>query len=110
MWKDVLTLLFYSALGLVTLLATRRAKRLHDEWKQLKQEMKAEEGFVGVVSGLEALVGEEVTVFTDMRPSGKVQTADGRIVEATLKFGGFASKGDKLRVISAEQGRVYCSI
>ena len=43
MWKDVLTLLFYSGLGLVTLLATRRAKRLHDEWKQLKQEMKAEE-------------------------------------------------------------------
>ena len=43
MWKDVLTLLFYSGLGLVTLLATRRAKRLHDEWKQLKQEMKTEE-------------------------------------------------------------------
>ena len=30
MWKDVLTLLFCSGLGLVTLLATRRAKRLHD--------------------------------------------------------------------------------
>ena len=74
----------------------------------LRQEMKAEEGFVGVVSGLETLVGEEVTVFTDLRPSGKVQTADGKIVEATLKFGGFASKGQVLRVISAEQGRVYC--
>ena len=74
----------------------------------LRQEMKAEEGFVGVVSGLETLVGEEVTVFTDLRPSGKVQTADGKIVEATLKFGGFASKGEKLKVLSAEQGRVYC--
>ena len=74
----------------------------------LRQEMKAEEGFVGVVSGLEILVGEYVTVFTDLRPSGKVQTADGKIVEATLKFGGFASKGETLRVISAEQGRVYC--
>ena len=74
----------------------------------LRQEMKAEEGFTGVVSGLESLVGETVTVFTDMRPGGKVKTADGRIVEATLKFGGFASKGETLKVLSAEQGRLYC--
>ena len=74
----------------------------------LRQEMKAEEGFTGVVSGLESLVGESVTVFTDMRPGGKVKTADGRIHEATLKFGGFASKGETLKVLSAEQGRLYC--
>ena len=43
MWQDVLSLLFYSALGLVTLLVTRRAKRLHDEWKQIKQEMKEQQ-------------------------------------------------------------------
>ena len=74
----------------------------------LRQEMKAEDGFTGVVSGLDILVGETVTVFTDMRPGGKVKTADGRILEATLKFGGFASKGETLKVISAEQGRLYC--
>ena len=74
----------------------------------LRQEMKSEEGFTGVVSGLESLVGETVTVFTDLRPGGKVMTADGRIVEATLRFGGFASKGDSLKVVSAEQGRLYC--
>ena len=74
----------------------------------LRQEMKASEGFTGVVSGLETLVGETVEVFTDMRPSGKVKTSDGRILEATLKFGGFASKGQPLKVLSAEQGRVYC--
>ena len=74
----------------------------------LRQEMKAEDGFTGVVSGLDSLVGETVTVFTDMRPGGKVKTADGRILEATLKFGGFASKGETLKVLSAEQGRVYC--
>ncbi|MBQ8838967.1 MAG: nodulation protein NfeD, partial [Bacteroidales bacterium] len=74
----------------------------------LRQEMKAEEGFTGVVSGLESLVGAEVVVFTDMRPGGKVKTEDGRIVEATLKFGGFASKGETLKVLSAEQGRLYC--
>lgn len=74
----------------------------------LREEMKASEGYTGVVSGLEGLVGEEVTVFTDMRPSGKVMTEDGRIHEATLKYGGFASKGEKLTVLSSEQGRLYC--
>ena len=74
----------------------------------LRQEMKADEGFTGVVSGLESLVGEPVVVFTDMRPGGKVKTTDGRILEATLKFGGFAVKGETLKVLSAEQGRLYC--
>lgn len=74
----------------------------------LRQEMKADDGFTGVVSGLESLVGETVIVFTDLRPGGKVRTDDGKIIEATLKFGGFASKGESLKVISAEQGRVYC--
>ena len=75
----------------------------------LRQEMKADEGFTGVVTGLEAFVGETVTVFTDLRPSGKVITKDGRIYEATLKYGGFASKGETLKVLNAEQGRLYCS-
>ena len=74
----------------------------------LRQEMRAEDGFTGVVSGLEDLVGDNVTVFTDMRPGGKVRTEDGRIIEASLKFGGFASKGDTLKVLAAEQGRLYC--
>ena len=74
----------------------------------LRQSLTAEEGFTGVVSGLESLVGDPVVVFTDMRPSGKVKTTDGRILEAVLKFGGFASKGETLKVLSAEQGRLYC--
>ena len=76
----------------------------------LRQEMKADEGFTGVVSGLEGLVGSTVTVFSDMRPGGKVQSEDGRIHEATLKFGGFAVKGTHLKVVSAEQGRLYCEV
>ena len=74
----------------------------------LRQEMKADEGYTGVVSGLDYLVGEPVVVFTDMRPGGKVKTKDGRIYEATLKFGGYAAKGETLKVLSAEQGRLYC--
>lgn len=74
----------------------------------LRQEMKADEGFTGVVSGLEIYIGQTVTVFADMRPSGKVKTSDGKIHEAALKFGGFASKGEVLKVLQAEQGRLYC--
>lgn len=74
----------------------------------LRQELKAEEGFTGVESGLDIYIGQSVTVFTDMRPGGKVMTSDGRIIEATLKFGGFAIKGNILTVLSAEQGRLYC--
>ena len=74
----------------------------------LREEMKASDGYTGVVSGLEDMIGMEVTVFTDMRPSGKVISADGKIHEATMRFGGFASKGEVLKVIAAEQGRLYC--
>ena len=74
----------------------------------LRKEMKKEEGFTGVVSGLEYLIGASVTVYSDMRPGGKVQSDDGRIHEATLKFGGFAAKGTRLKVLYVEQGRLYC--
>ena len=74
----------------------------------LRQSLTSEEGYTGVVSGLDYLVGEPVVVHTDMRPSGKVKSSDGKIYEATLKFGGFANKGETLKVLSAEQGRLYC--
>jgi len=73
----------------------------------LRQEMKAEDGFTGVVSGLEHLIGEELTVFADLKPAGKVKAADGRVYEAILAFGGYAEKGSPVRVIRAEQGRLY---
>ena len=74
----------------------------------LRQELKAEDGFTGVQSGMKHLVGEPVVVLTDMRPSGKVKTTEGKIIEASLKFGGYAMKGETLKVISVEQGRLYC--
>lgn len=74
----------------------------------LRQTLDAESGFTGVVSGLEHYVNEYVTAFTDLHPSGKVMDKDGHILEATLKYGGYVSKGDKVKVVSAEQGRLYC--
>jgi membrane-bound serine protease (ClpP class) len=74
----------------------------------LRQEMKAEEGFTGVVSGLETLVGKEVIVMTDLHPGGKVTGPDGKMYEAMLRYGGYATKGETLTVVSTEQGRLYC--
>ena len=58
----------------------------------LRQEMKASEGFTGVVSGLEHFIGDELEVFADLKPSGKVKGTDGRVYEAILAFGGYAEK------------------
>ena len=74
----------------------------------LRQSLNAEDGFTAVASGLETYVGEKVVVFTDMRPGGKVMTEDGHINEAMLKYGGYAKKVEPLKVLSAEQGRLYC--
>lgn len=74
----------------------------------LREEMSATEGYSGVVMGLDTLVGQKVTVLSDLKPSGKVRAADGQIYEAILQTGGYASKGEVLTVVSAEQGRLYC--
>lgn len=106
-------------LGIVVLSATAAifgsvwiVRKLYDtrsfDHIALRQEMKAEDGYTSVASGLESVVGQSVTVFTDMRPGGKVLTSDGRIHEANLKYGGYASKGEILKVTSTEQGRLYC--
>lgn len=76
----------------------------------LRQEMKAEDGFTGVATGLDHLVGETVTVFADLKPSGKVMSVDGHIHEAVLAFGGYAEKGSPVKVLRTEQGRLYCEI
>ena len=74
----------------------------------LRDEMSASEGYSGVVMGLEVLIGQNVTVLNDLKPSGKVRSGDGRIYEAVLQTGGYASKGEVLKVVAAEQGRLYC--
>lgn len=74
----------------------------------LREEMSASEGYSGVVMGLEVVIGQNVTVLNDLKPSGKVRSGDGRIYEAVLQTGGYASKGEVLKVVAAEQGRLYC--
>lgn len=74
----------------------------------LRQEMRASDGFTGVVSGLDHMIGEQLVVFADLKPSGKVKGKDGKIYEAALAFGGYAEKGSLVKVLRTEQGRLYC--
>lgn len=72
-----------------------------------KTELKGDEGWVGVDTGsIAGYVGKTVVAATDMCPSGKVE-ADGRQFEAVMEFGS-ANTGDRLKVIRAEGGRLYC--
>ena len=57
-------------------------------------------------------MGQEVTAATEMCPSGKVEYG-GRQYEAVMEYGSAstgdpASTGDRLKVIRAEGGRLYC--
>jgi membrane-bound serine protease (ClpP class) len=72
----------------------------------LRQSLDGKEGFVGVKIGMDGLIGKEAVVFTDLKPSGKIML-EGRLYEATLTFG-YASKGETVRIVKAEQGRLYC--
>ena len=72
----------------------------------LRESLAPEDGCVGVRTGLESLVGEEVEVVTDLKPAGKVKTASGKVVEATLDHG-YAARGTFVKVEKAEQGRLY---
>lgn len=56
--------------------------------------------------GLECLIGRDATVFTALKPSGKVM-CDGKIYDAVIDVG-YANKGEILTVFKAEQGRLYC--
>lgn len=72
-----------------------------------KTEMNVEEGWVGVESaGLREMVGKEAVAATTMSPSGKIMI-DSRLYEAIMEYSS-AEKGDRLRVIRSEGGRLYC--
>lgn len=72
----------------------------------LRESLDGTEGFIGVPVDGRHLIGKEVEVFTDLKPSGKV-ISEGKVYEAVLSYG-FASKGEKVKVVLAEQGRLYC--
>ena len=72
----------------------------------LRKSLDEKDGYVGVTQVNGEMKGREAKVFADMMPSGKV-ICDGRIYEATMTYG-FAVRGETVRVVRTEQGRLYC--
>lgn len=72
----------------------------------LRKSLDEKDGYVGVPQPDNDIIGYEARVFADMMPSGKV-VCEGRIYEATMTYG-FAVKGETVRIVRVEQGRLYC--
>lgn len=72
-----------------------------------KTELKESDGWVGVqTDNLSKLAGKEAIAATDMFISGKIEI-DGIEYEAIMEYG-TAVKGDRLKVLRNEGGRLYC--
>ena len=65
------------------------------------------EGVVGVEKdSLEQFIGKEGKVFSDLKPQGTIELG-GRIYQAQL-IAGYAHKGEFVKILRHEGGRLYC--
>jgi len=71
----------------------------------LNQDMKSEDGYIGVESKPKELIGKTGIADSILRPSGKVNV-DGEIYDAKAEYG-FINKGEKVKVTRYETGQLY---
>jgi len=71
----------------------------------LKSEQLKEEGYIGVETEQESLVGETGVAHTVLRPSGRVKINE-KIYDAKSEYG-FIEKGETVKIIRYETGQVY---
>jgi membrane-bound serine protease (ClpP class) len=71
----------------------------------LKSEQKEEEGYIGVETEQDSLVGLTGVAHTVLRPSGWVKVND-KIYDAASEYG-FIEKGESVKIIRYETGQVY---
>jgi len=71
----------------------------------LKSEQLKEEGYIGVETEQETLVGETGIAHTVLRPSGRVKINE-KIYDAKSEYG-FIEKGEPIKIIRYETGQVY---
>jgi len=71
----------------------------------LKSEQLTEEGFIGVETKQQELIGEVGVAHTVLRPSGRVMIKD-KLYDAMSEYG-FIEKGESIKVIRYETGQVY---
>ena len=71
----------------------------------LKSEQLTEDGFIGVETQQQSLVGEKGVAHTVLRPSGRVMIQD-KLYDAISEYG-FIEKDEAIRVVRYETGQVY---
>jgi len=71
----------------------------------LKSEQRLDEGYVGVETAQQSLVGMTGVAHTVLRPSGKVMIGD-KLYDAKSEYG-LIEKGHAVKVIRYETGQVY---
>jgi membrane-bound serine protease (ClpP class) len=71
----------------------------------LKSEQLTEDGFIGVETEQQSLVGEKGVAHTVLRPSGRVMIQE-KLYDAISEYG-FIEKDEAIRVIRYETGQVY---
>ena len=71
----------------------------------LKSEQLTEEGFIGVETEQQSLIGEQGTAHTVLRPSGKVMIHN-KLYDAKAEYG-LIDKGEAVKVTRYETGQVY---
>ncbi|MEN8202714.1 MAG: NfeD family protein [Bacteroidota bacterium] len=71
----------------------------------LKSEQRKEEGYIGVETEQETLLGETGVAHTVLRPSGQVKVNE-KIYDAKSEYG-FIERGESVKVIRYETGQIY---
>ncbi|RLD72482.1 MAG: nodulation protein NfeD [Bacteroidetes bacterium] len=71
----------------------------------LKSEQRTEDGFIGVETKQQSLIGELGVAHTVLRPSGRVMIQE-QIYDAMSEYG-LIEKGEAIKVIRYETGQVY---
>jgi membrane-bound serine protease (ClpP class) len=71
----------------------------------LKSEQRMEEGYIGVETEQQSLIGETGVAHTVLRPSGRVKINE-KLYDAKSEYG-FIERGEAVKVIRYETGQVY---
>ncbi len=105
--KSLSLVLVATLLGIITSLWATRKLLTSTAFGNLslKSEQLTREGFIGVETEQQNLIGEAGIAHTVLRPSGRVMIHD-QLYDAKAEYG-LIEKGEPIKVIRYETGQVY---
>lgn len=94
------------AFGLILYLSSKIGTKGLFRKLALQTSQPIKEGYIGVPTEQENLVGQKGTATTDLRPSGKVAIGNKRY-DAIAENAGYITKGSEVEIIQYKTGQVY---